>query len=142
MNTCKVYVCDINYDARSLYKFINNKFTSQSQAEHAEDLFNSLDRNLVLTFDAMSEWTTHKKVLNDWSFPYMVRDEIIRLTGWRIISFDISGIFVNGKLITYTQDMTFEFKTKRQDYSNTTNGDNEEEVINRNEEINQPFDDE
>jgi hypothetical protein len=37
--------------------------------------------------------------------------------------------------------MTFEFKTKRQEYSNT-NTDNEEEVINRNEEINQPFDDE
>lgn len=141
MNTCTVYVCDINYDARSLYKFINNKFTSQSQAEHAEDHFNSLPNSLVLHFDAMSEWTTHKKVLNDWSFPYMVRDEIIRLTGWRIISFDISGIVVNGNLVTYTQDMTFEFKTKRQEYSNT-NTDNEEEVVNRNEEINQPFDDE
>jgi hypothetical protein len=141
MNTCKVYVCDINYDARSLYKFINNKFTSQSQAEHAEDHFNSLPNSLVLHFDAMSDWTTHKKVLSDWSFPYMVRDEIIRLTGWRIVSFDIAGIAINDKLITYTQDMTFEFKTKRPEYSNT-NVDNEEEVINRNEEINQPFDDE
>jgi hypothetical protein len=141
MNTCTVYVCDINYDARSLYKFINNKFTSQSQAEHAEDLFNDLDRSLVLHFDAMTDWTTHKKVLNDWSFPYMVRDEIIRLTGWRIVSFDIAGIVVNDKLVTYSQDMTFEFKTKRQEYSNT-NTDNEEEVVNRNEEINQPFDDE
>jgi hypothetical protein len=127
MNTCKVYVCDIRYDARSLYKCINAKWTTPAQAEIAEDVFNSLPTNFVVDFDAMGDWNTHKAVLKDWTLPFMIRDEIFRQIGWRIISFDIAGITVNDNFIPYDQDLTFEFKNKRE--YNSSNETEEDEVV-------------
>lgn len=130
-NTCKIYVCDINYDARSLYKCLNAKWTTQHQAAMAEDEFNSLPSNLVISFDGFTEWDNHKRVLADWSLPYMIRDDIFRQTGWRIVSFDIAAISVNDKFVTYNNDMTYEFKQRRTDTGMTES--DEDEVVNRNE---------
>lgn len=130
-NTCKIYVCDINYDARSLYKCINARWTTQAQAAIAEDTFNTLPTNLVISFDGFTEWTNHKRVLSDWSLPYMIRDDIFRQTGWRIVSFDIAAISVNDKFVTYNNDMTYEFKQQKSEIGVTES--DEDEVVQRNE---------
>lgn len=129
-NKCIVYICDINYDARSLYKVLNSYKTTQAQAAIAQDEYDGLRSNLAIQIDGISKWTNHKRVLSDWTLPYMIKDEIKRLTGWNVISFDISAIDVNGNIKEYTQDLTFKFRVGTNNYMKDDNTTDDEEVDN------------
>lgn len=129
-NKCTVYICDINYDARSLYKVLNSYKTTPAQAQIAQDEYDNLRSNLAIQIDGLSKWNTHKRVLSDWTLPYMIKDEIKRMTGWNVISFDISAIDVNGTTKEYTQDLTFKFRVGTNNYMKDDNTTDDEEVDN------------
>lgn len=129
-NKCTVYICDINYDARSLYKVLNSYKTTPAQAQIAQDEYDSLRSNLAIQIDGLSKWNTHKRVLSDWTLPYMIKDEIKRMTGWNVISFDISAIDVNGNMKEYDQDLTFKFRVGTNNYMKDDNTTDDEEVDN------------
>lgn len=129
-NKCIVYICDINYDARSLYKVLSSYKTTPAQAQIAQDEYDSLKSNLAIQIDGLSKWNTHKRVLSDWTLPYMIKDEIKRMTGWNVISFDISAVDVNGNIKEYDQDLTFKFRVGTNNYMKDDNTTDDEEVDN------------